>query len=62
VPVTISSGRVTVRKVVAILLAAMFMGASVSAIAAEKKAADKKPSADECKKNPTMKGCEPAKK
>lgn len=40
----------------------MFMGASVSAIAAEKKAADKKPSADECKKNPTMKGCEPVKK
>jgi hypothetical protein len=57
------SGRVTVRKLVAILLATMFMGASVSAIAAgEKKAAEKKPSAEECKKNPKMKGCEPAKK
>ncbi|MCL4801875.1 MAG: hypothetical protein KJ025_19955 [Burkholderiales bacterium] len=47
------------KKLFAVLAAAAFMGASVSAIAAgEKKAAEKKPSAEECKKNPKLKGCE----
>lgn len=47
------------KKLFAILLAATFMGASVSGFAAEeKKASDKKPSAEECKKNPKLKGCE----
>jgi hypothetical protein len=50
-----------VRKLIAILLASMSVGASVSAIAAEEKKAEKKPSAEECKKNPKLKGCEKAK-
>ena len=49
------------RKLIAILLAAMFVGVSVSAIAAGEKKAEKKPTAEECKKNPKMKGCEKAK-
>ena len=48
------------KKLIAVLLAATFAGASISAIAAEQKA-EKKPSAEECKKDPKMKGC-PVKK
>lgn len=44
-------------KLIAILLAAVFAGASVNAIAQDKKA-DKKPTAEQCKKDPKMKGCE----
>jgi len=49
-----------VKKLVAILIAATFAGASASVIAADKKA-EKKPSAAQCKKDPKMKGC-PVKK
>ena len=45
------------RKAAALLVAAMFAFGSVSAIAQEKKAA-KKPTAEECKKDPKMAGCE----
>ena len=48
------------KKLIAVQLAATFAGASVSVIAADK-AAEKKPSAEECKKNPKLKGCEKAK-
>jgi hypothetical protein len=58
----ISTERITVKNLVAILLAATFLGGSVSAIAGtEKKSAEKKPTAEECKKNPKLKGCEKAK-
>jgi hypothetical protein len=45
------------KKVVAVLFAAMFAAVSFQVVAQ-----DKKPTADECKKDPKMKGCEPAKK
>ncbi|MGH6802207.1 MAG: hypothetical protein ACREC3_02420 [Methyloceanibacter sp.] len=47
------------RKLVALVLAAAFAAVSFQAIAQDKM---KKPSAEECKKDPKMKGCEPAKK
>ncbi len=50
------------KKLIAVLLAATFAGASVSVIANEKAQAEKKPSAEECKKDPKLKGCEKAKK
>jgi len=46
-------------KLLSIVLAAMFAVASVSVMAQDK---GKKPTAEECKKDPKMKGCEPAKK
>jgi hypothetical protein len=46
-------------KLLSIIFAAMFAVASVNAIAQSK---DKKPTAEECKKDPKMKGCEPEKK
>ncbi|MGH6802208.1 MAG: hypothetical protein ACREC3_02425 [Methyloceanibacter sp.] len=46
-------------KLIAILLAGMFAAVSFQAVAQDK---PKKPSAEECKKDPKMKGCEPAKK
>ncbi len=46
-------------KLVAIILAAMISAVSFQAVAQDKM---KKPSAEECKKDPKMKGCEPAKK
>jgi hypothetical protein len=52
-------------KLIAMLLAATFAGVSINAIAQDKKAAattDKKPSAEACKKDPKMKGCEEMKK
>lgn len=64
-------------KLLSMIVAAMFAAVSVNAIAAshagakgdkmdkmEKKGDKmaKKPSAEECKKDPKMKGCEPAKK
>jgi hypothetical protein len=48
-------------KLLSMFVAALFAVASVNAIAQEKKG-DKKPSAEECKKDPKMKGCEPEKK
>jgi Spy/CpxP family protein refolding chaperone len=45
------------RKTAALLVAAMFAVGSASAFAQDKKDA-KKPSAEECKKDPKMKGCE----
>jgi hypothetical protein len=47
------------KKVAALVLAAAFAAVSVQAMAQAK---DKKPTAEECKKDPKMKGCEPAKK
>ncbi len=51
-------------KVIAALMAALFCTAALSpvAFAAEEKKAAKKPTAEECKKDPKMTGCEPAKK
>ena len=48
------------KTLIAVLLAAIFAGASVSAIAGEKKA-EKKPTAEECKAKPKLKGCEKTK-
>jgi hypothetical protein len=45
------------KKLVAMILAAMFAAVSFQAFAA-----DTKPTAEQCKKDPKMKGCEPAKK
>jgi hypothetical protein len=44
------------------IIAATFAAASLSVMAQDKKGGDKKPTAEECKKNPKMKGCEPAEK
>ena len=54
-------------KLLSMIVAAMFAVVSVNALAASHAAAkgdkmDKKPSAEECKKDPKMKGCEPMKK
>ncbi|MNC91591.1 hypothetical protein D3C83_78830 [compost metagenome] len=55
-------------KFLSLLVAALFAVASVNALAAKHMAAekgakaDKKPTAEECKKDPKMKGCEMAKK
>jgi hypothetical protein len=48
-------------KLLSMILAAVFAVASVSVMAQDKGKA-KKPTAEECKKDPKMKGCEPAKK
>jgi hypothetical protein len=45
------------RKLVALVLAAAFAAVSFQVVAQ-----DKKPTAEQCKKDPKMKGCEPAKK
>jgi hypothetical protein len=45
-------------KLLSILIAATFAAASVSVMAQDKG----KPTAEQCKKDPKMKGCEPAKK
>jgi hypothetical protein len=45
------------KKLIAVAFAAMFAAVSFQAVAQEKK-----PSAADCKKDPKMKGCEPAKK
>jgi len=53
------------RKSVPYLVAAVFAFGSVSALAAKHMAGEKdakKPTADECKKDPKMAGCEQAKK
>ena len=44
-------------KLIAVILAAMFAAVSFQAVAQYKK-----PTAEECKKDPKLKGCEPAKK
>ena len=44
-------------KLIAVILAAMFAAISLQVVAQ-----DKKPTAEECKKDPKLKGCEPAKK
>ncbi len=51
-------------KLLSMIVAATFAVASLSAMAQDKgkKADAKKPTAEECKKDPKMKGCEPAKK
>ena len=49
------------KQLIAIILAATFAAVSFQAVAQDKPK-DKKPSAEECKKDPKMKGCEPAKK
>ncbi len=45
------------KKIVALILAATFAAVSFQVVAQ-----DKKPSADDCKKDPKMKGCEQMKK
>ena len=45
------------KKIAALVLAAAFAAVSFQAVAQAKK-----PTAEECKKDPKMKGCEPAKK
>ncbi len=53
------------KKSVSYLVAAVFAVASVSAFAAKHMASEKegqKPSAEQCKKDPKMKGCEQMKK
>jgi len=47
------------RKLAALILAATFAAVSFQAVAQDK---DKKPTADQCKKDPKMKGCEQMKK
>jgi hypothetical protein len=49
-------------KLLSIILAATFSVASLSVLAQAKGGDAKKPSAEECKKNPKMKGCEAPKK
>jgi hypothetical protein len=44
-------GGINVKNLIVVLLAAMFAGASLSAIAADK------PTPEQCKKDPTMEGC-----
>jgi len=46
------------KQAAAVLVAAMFAFGSMSAIAQDKKGEAKKPSAEECKKDPKMAGCE----
>jgi opacity protein-like surface antigen len=48
------------KKILAALIAAAFATGAVYAADAKKE--EKKPTAEECKKDPKMKGCEPAKK
>jgi hypothetical protein len=45
------------KQLIAIVLAAAFAAVSFQVVAQ-----DKKPTAEQCKKDPKMKGCEPAKK
>jgi hypothetical protein len=53
-------GHKTMKKLLAAMIAASF--ACGVAYAADPKKEEKKPTAEECKKDPKMKGCEPAKK
>ena len=46
------------KKAIALIAAALFATTTLAPVAF---AADKKPSAEDCKKNPKMKGCESAK-
>ncbi|HUL92211.1 MAG TPA: hypothetical protein VLV56_07660 [Burkholderiales bacterium] len=48
------------RKLAALVLAATFATMSLQVVAQDKK--DAKPTADQCKKDPKMKGCEQMKK
>jgi hypothetical protein len=47
------------KKLIAVLLAAAFAAVSFQAVAQDK---PKKPTAEQCKKDPKMKGCEDMKK
>ena len=47
------------KPLIAAILAATFAAVSFQAVAQDKA---KKPTAEQCKKDPKMKGCEPAKK
>jgi hypothetical protein len=50
------------RKLAAFVLAAMFAAASYQVVAQDKKSDAKKPSAEDCKKDPKMTGCDQMKK
>ncbi|HUL92210.1 MAG TPA: hypothetical protein VLV56_07655 [Burkholderiales bacterium] len=51
------------KQLIATILAATFAVASLNALAQDKSKTDaKKPSAEDCKKNPKMKGCDQMKK
>ena len=45
-------------KLLSMIIAAPFAAASLSVMAQDKKADAKKPTAEQCKKDPKMKGCE----
>jgi hypothetical protein len=51
--------RKLMKKLIAVLIAATFAGVSIQAVAQTK---DAKPTAEQCKKDPKMKGCEMMKK
>ena len=50
----------SMRKLAALVLAAVFAALSLQAVAQDKK--DAKPTAEQCKKDPKMKGCDQMKK
>ena len=57
--------RKPMKQLIAVVLAAMFAAVSFQAVAQDKKPADAKPTAEQCKKDLKLKGCEtaaPAKK
>ena len=49
------------KKSIAIVAAALFATTTLAPVAFAAEKADKKPTAEECKKDPKMKGCEPEK-
>ena len=46
------------RKSIALVAAALFVSTNLAPVAFAADKADKKPTAEECKQNPKMKGCE----
>ena len=46
------------KKSIALVAAALFATANLASVAFAAEKADKKPTAAECKKDPTLKGCE----
>jgi hypothetical protein len=50
------------KKSIALVAAALFVTTNLAPVAFAADKADKKPTADECKKDPKMKGCEDMKK
>jgi hypothetical protein len=59
---TDATERKLMKKLIAVLFAATFAAVSFQAVAQDKKAADTKPTAEQCKKDPKMKGCDQMKK